>query len=534
MMSSGNRDFKPALSYLPQDTEYFTGPVYTTQERKEPSYGSAHPASSMLGKDAFKLKAEQSELQSDILTTNYFRNGRGNAHKSPGTFHPKEATPDKDSNRNDPDKQAHFLKLQQDSYNGPDSYLTTTPASFKSPTLPPLGIYQLESSKEDHKAPNAHYQPQKPKEFVTLHRDQHQIPSSTEIQKTFMLNLQPPDPYETYKGHLDGYQSQLPIEIFEPLMSTSQYANMKESMKQPQHTQKTPKPKEALTPPSDTYQLTESEDSYTTPAKILQSPKSKYSFKPPASSYHAVQPEDSLTPRVEFDNHPESEDHLKEYTDAHEPPKLQDTLTQLVETYEHPELKDSYKPQLDRPQHQEKKYVFQGAVESHRPLPAKEVHKPLFLSPEEFYKRPTKSHTPTKDYKKMPSTSESLKELSQHSPQRYASRHIEDIDDDIYLDYNPSKYVHKENSKEAPPPEHIGPHGAPVYLSKPTYAGPIHPPYGIHDFGHPYGVPPPHLRLFPLPLARRQRNKSLLATIISALTCVCSLPFSPSCLPLKC
>ena len=92
---------------------------------------------------------------------------------------------------------------------------------------------------------------------------------------------------------------------------------------------------------------------------------------------------------------------------------------------------------MDRPQPEKQKYIFQGALESHRPIPAKEIHKPLVLSPEELYK-------PSKDDKKMPSSSETLKGLSQPSPLTHANTHNEDIDDDIYLDYDPSTYVQKE------------------------------------------------------------------------------------------
>jgi hypothetical protein len=431
---------KPALGYPPQVPQYYTGPVYTAQERNETNYGSAHPASSMLGQDSSKIKAEQSESQTALLTATYSRNGQGNVNEASEIFHTNEATQDKGSNVHDPDKQAHFLKLPQDSYNGPDTYHTTTPASSKSPPLPHLGIYQLETPKEHQQA---HYQPQKPKESVTRHKNQHQIPSSTEFYKPIVLNLQPPDPNEPYKGH----EFQPPKEIYEPQMGAYQHANMKESMKQPQHTQNPPKPKEFLTPPSDTYQLTETEDSFKTPAKILQSPKSKDSFKPPITSYHAIKPEDSIKTPVDMHNHPDSEDVFKQYMDVHKPPKPQDILTPPVHMYEHPQLKDSYKPQVDRPQPQKQKYVFQGAMESYRPLTAKEIHKPLVLSPEEFYKPPMKSQIPSKDDNKMPSLLETMKLLPQPSPQTHANNQSGDIDDDIYFDYDPSTYVQKENSK---------------------------------------------------------------------------------------
>ena len=445
-MSSGNTNFKSAPGYLTHDTEYYTGPVYTAQKRKEPNYGSAHPASIMLGQDLSKLKSEQSEPQAPILTANYSRNGQGNVHKAPENFHPKEATPYEVSNRNESEKQTHFLKLPQDSYDGPDSYHTTTPASSKSPPLPPLGMYQLETPKDDHKAPNAHYQPQKPKESVTRFWDQHKFPPSTEFYKPIMPNFKPPDPNEPYNGHLEGYQFQPPKEIYEPHMGAYQFANMKESMKQPHRAQKPPKTKESLTPPSHIYQITESEDSFTTPAKILQPTKSKYSFKPPITTYHDIKPKDSLTPPVDMHNHPESEDLFKQYMDVHKPPKPQEILRPPVDMYEHPKLKNSYKPQMDRPQIQEQKYVFQGAMESNRPLPAEEIHKPLFLSPEEFYKPPVKSHIPSKDDNIMPPSSVFLKILSQPSSQTHTNNHSEDIDDDIYLDYDPSTYVQKENS----------------------------------------------------------------------------------------
>jgi hypothetical protein len=146
-------------------------------------------------------------------------------------------------------------------------------------------------------------------------------------------------------------------------------------------------------------------------------------------------------------NNPDSEDLFKQYMDVHKPPKPQDILTPPVDMYEHPKLKDSYKPQMDRPQPQKQKYVFQGATESYRHLAAKEIHKPLVLSPEEFYKPPMKSQTPSKNDNKMPSTSESLKVLSQPSPLTHANNQGEDIDDDIYLDYDPFTYAQKENSK---------------------------------------------------------------------------------------
>ena len=74
-MSSGNMNFKPALGYLQQNAEYYTGPVYTAQERNESSYGSAHPASITLGQDSSKLKAGQSESHPPLLAANYSRNG---------------------------------------------------------------------------------------------------------------------------------------------------------------------------------------------------------------------------------------------------------------------------------------------------------------------------------------------------------------------------------------------------------------------------------------------------------------------------
>ena len=507
-MSSGNRNFKPALSYLTQDKEYYTGPVYTSQERNETSNGSAHSISGILGQDSSKIKSEQSESQPPLLTVNYSRNGQGNMHKASENFHPKEATPDKGSNRNDPDKPAHFLKLPQDSYNGLDSYHTTTPASSKSPPLTPLGMYQLETPKEHHQVPNAHYQPQKPEESVTRHRDQHQISSSTEFNKPIMLNLQPPDPNELYNGHFDGYQFQTPKEIYEPQVGAYQYAYMKESMKQPQHTQKPPKPKESLTPPSDTYQLTESEVSFTTPAKILQPPKSKDSFKSPITSYHAIKPEDSFKPPVDMHNHPETEDIFKQYMDAHKPPKPQDMLTPPVDMYEHLKLKDSYKPQMGRPQTQEQKYVFQGAMDSHRPIPAKEIHKPLFLSPEEFYKPPIKTQMPPKDDNKMPSASETLKELSQLSPITHPNNQSEDTDYDIYLDYDPSTYVRKQNlsglahndsheydySEQLHFPEHDHSHEY-DHIAEQLFA-PEHDhslKYASHDYSGFYLQPPPPL-----------------------------------------
>jgi hypothetical protein len=114
--------------------------------------------------------------------------------------------------------------------------------------------------------------------------------------------------------------------------------------------------------------------------------------------------------------------------------------------YEYPKLKDSYKPQRDRPQPQKQNYIFQGAMESYRPLPAKDIHKPLVLSPKEFYKPPMKSQIPSKDDNKMPSSSETVQELSQPSPITHANNHSEDIDDDVYFDYDPSTYVQKENS----------------------------------------------------------------------------------------
>jgi len=490
-MSSGNVNFKPALGYLTQDTEYYPGPIYTAQERKEPSYGSAHPASSMLGQNSSKLKAEESESQPPLLTAKYVGKGQGNVHKEPENFHTKEATPDKDSNRNEPDEQGHFLKLPQDSYNGPDSYHTTTPASSKSPLPPPLGMYHLETPK-DHKAPNVHYLPLKSKESITRHRDQYQIPSSTEFYKPIVLDLEPPDPDEPYNGQSDGKQFQPHKEIYEPQMGAYQYANMKESMKQPQPTQKTPKPKEPLTPPSDIYQLTESEYSFTTPAKIIQPPKSKDSFKPPTNIYHAIKPEVSLTPPVDTHKHPESEDLFKEYIDAHNSHKPQDTLTPPVDMYEHPKLKDSYKPQVDRPQHQKQKYVFQGAVESYRPLPAKEIHKPLVLSPEEFYKPPMKSQIPTKDDNKMPSASESLKVLPLPSPLTHANNHSEDIDDVTYLDYDPSAYDQKENSNgHAPNDSHEYDYSEQLHAPEHVYSHeydhiPEHHHAPEHDHGNKY------------------------------------------------
>ena len=445
-MSSGNTNFKTALSYMTQDREYYTGPVYTGQERIETSYGGAHPPSIILGQDSSKLKADQSKPQPPLLTVNYSRNVQGNVHKASETFHPKEATPDRGSNRNYPDKPAHFLKLPQDSYNGPDSYHTTTPASIKSPPIPSLGMYQMETPKEDHKEPNAHYKIQKPKESVTRPWDQHKIPSSTEFYKPIMLNLQPPDPNEPYNGHFDGYQYQTPKEFYEPQMGAYQYANMKESMKQPQHTQKPPKPKESLTPPSDTYQITESEDYFTIPTKIVQPTKSKVSFKPLVTSYHAIKPEDFYKPPVDMHNHTESEDLLKEYMDAHKPPKPQDMLTPLVEIFENPKMKESFKPQMNRPQPQKQKYDFQGAMESYRPLPSKEIHKPLVLSPEEFYERPMKSQIPSKDDNKMPSSPENLTDLSLPSPLTHANNQSEDTDYDVYLDYDPSTYAQKQTS----------------------------------------------------------------------------------------
>jgi hypothetical protein len=114
--------------------------------------------------------------------------------------------------------------------------------------------------------------------------------------------------------------------------------------------------------------------------------------------------------------------------------------------YEYPKLKDSYKPQRDRPQPQKQNYIFQGAMESYRPLPAKEIHKPLVLSPEEFYKPPTELQMPSKDDNKMPSSSETVQELSQHFPIIHANNHSKDIDDDMYFDYDPSTYVQKEHS----------------------------------------------------------------------------------------
>ena len=445
-MSSGNMNLKPALGYLTQDTEYYPGPIYTPKERNESSYGSAHPASSMFGQDSSKLKAEQSESHPPLLTAKYSGNGQGNVHRASENFHTKEATPDKGSNPNDPDKLALFLKLPQDSYNGPDSYHTTTPASSKSPPLPPLGTYPSETPKEHHQAPNDLYVPQKTKDSVTPHRDQNKFPSSTELYKPIMLNLEPPDPDEPYNGQLDGYQFQPPKEIYEPQKQTYQYASMKGSVKQPQHTLKPPKPKESLTPPSDIYQLTESVDSFTTTAKILQPPKSKDSFKPLINTYHAIKHEDSLTPPVDMHNNPESEDHYKEYMDAHKPPKPQDTLTPPVDMYEHPKLKYSYKPQVDRPQTEKEKYFFQGAVESYRPIPGKEIHKPLVLSPEEFYEPPMKSQIPSKDDNKIHSSSESLEVLSQPSTPTHDNTHGEDNGDVLYLDYDPSKYDQKENS----------------------------------------------------------------------------------------
>jgi len=438
-------NFKPAVGSLTQDTEYFRGPVYRAQEINESSYGSVHPASSMLGQDSNKLKAEPSQSQPHLRTANYSSNRQGNVHNATETFHAKEATRDEASNRNDPNKQAHLLKLPQDSYNGPDSYHTTTPAPSKSPPLSPLGIYQLETPKEIHQAPNIRYQPQKPKESVTRQRDQYQIPASTEVYNPIMLNLQPPNPNEPYKSHLDGNQFQSHKQIYEPQTGAYQYADMKESMKQPQYTQKPPKPKEYLTPPSDTYQLTESENSFTTTAKILQPPKSKHSFKQPTITYHDIKPEDSLTPPVDMHKHTEV-DLLKQYMDVHKPPKPQDILTPPVHMYEHPKLKDSYKPQRDRPQPQEQKYVFQGAMESYQHLPARQIHKPLVLSPEEFYNPLTKLQIPSKDDNQMPSSSDSLKGLFQPSLLTHANNHSEDIDEDMYFDYDPSTYVQKENS----------------------------------------------------------------------------------------
>jgi hypothetical protein len=445
-MSSGNMNFKPALGYLTQDTGYFIGPVYTAQERNESSYGSVHPASNMFGQDSSKLNAKQSQSQPHLHTANYSNDGQGNVHKAVENFHPKVATPHKTSNRNDPDKQTNLLKLPQESYSGPDSYHTITPAPSKSPPLPPLGTYKLETPKEDHQTPNAHNQPQKPTESFTRHGDQYQIPSSTEFYKPNMINLRPVDPNEPYKGHLEVYEFQPPKQTYEPQTGAYQYANMKESMKQPQHTQKPPRPKEYLTPPSDTYQLTESENSFTTPSKILQPPKSKDSFKPPTITYHDIKPEDSLTPAAGMHKHTEVEDLLKQYMDVHKPPKPQDILTPPVDMYEHPKLKDFSKPQKDRPQPQKQNYVFQGAMESYRPLPAKEIHKPLVLSPEEFYKHPTKLQMPAKDDNKMPSSSETVQELSHLSPLTHANNQSEYTDDDIYLDYDPSTYVQKENS----------------------------------------------------------------------------------------
>jgi hypothetical protein len=441
-------NFKPALSYLTQGTEYFRGPVYTAQERNESRYGSVHHASSMLGQASSKLNAKQSQSEPHLRTPNYSNDGQGNVRKAAETFHPNEATPDEDSYRNDPDKQDHLLKLPQDSYSGPDSYLTITPASSKAPPLPPLGTYQLETPKEIHQSPNAHYQTQKAKESFIRHGDQYQIPSSTEFYKPIMINLQPLDPNEPYKGHLDGYQFQPPKQTYEPQTGVYQYANMKESMKQPQHTQKPPKPKEYNTPTLDTYQLPESKDSSTNPAKILQPPKSKNSFKPPTSTYHDIKLEDSLTPTVDMQNHPESEDLFKQYMGLHKPPNSQDILSPPLDMYEYPKLNDSYKLQRDRHQPQKQNYIFQGGMESYRPLPAKEIHKPLVLSPEEFYKPPTKLQMPAKDDNKTPSSSETVQELSQPFPLTHANNHSEDIDDDIYFDYDPSTYVQKEIQKE--------------------------------------------------------------------------------------
>jgi hypothetical protein len=70
----------------------------------------------------------------------------------------------------------------------------------------------------------------------------------------------------------------------------------------------------------------------------------------------------------------------------------------------------------------------------------------LVLSPEEFYKHPMKSQIPSKDDKKMSSSTHTMKDLSQHSQLTHANNQSEDIDDDIYLDYDPSTYVQKQNS----------------------------------------------------------------------------------------
>ncbi|GFG40661.1 hypothetical protein Cfor_06698 [Coptotermes formosanus] len=488
-MSSGNMNLKSALGYSAQDMEYYRAPVYTAKESNKPTYDSAHPPSSTLGQDSSKINSEQPGSHPPHLTPNYSRNGQGNAHKPPETFQPKEATQDKRSDRNDLDKQRHFLKLPQDPYSGPDSYHTTTPAPNKSPPLPPVGIHQSEPRKENYKAPLFKYQPQKPEESVIQPMEQYQIPSSTEFHKPIMLNYQPPDRNEPYV-----YQLQPPKGMYEPQMDAYQYAKLKEFMKPFEHTQNPQKPRNSLTPPSGTYQPPESSDSITPPAAILQPPKQKDSFKPTMDMYHAKRPEDSLTPPVDTYEHPKSQDPFTQHTDTFNAPKPRDTLTPPVDLFEHPKPKDSFKPHMDIYQPLKQEYDFKGATEFDGPFPAKEIHKPFVLSPEEFYKPHMEAQKPSED-NKIPSPSKPLRDLPQSSPLTNAnnndmpnSSHTQNMDDDVYLDYDPSAYVQKENSNgHAHNNSHEYDHPA-EHLHSPE---PDHShKYSSHDYSHFYLQPP--------------------------------------------
>ncbi|XP_023714966.2 extensin-3-like [Cryptotermes secundus] len=303
-----------------------------------------------------------------------------------------------------------------------------------------------------------------------------------------------PLPQDPYSGP-DSYHTTPPAPPKSPLPPPTDMLQLQPPKKSPMSNifkYDPQKSKEPVVQPVDTYRIPPSTDFYKSIVSNYRSPDPKELYTASVENYQLQPPKEIYEPEIDAYQHARPKESMKSPEQIYQPPKPKDSLTLHMGMYQPPNLKYYYKPPID----------------SHEPPLAKEPHKPpLVLSPE-FYKSSMEATKPSKDPHDVPPSADSLihhsspsEDVNDHRPQEPS--YTAHLQDDVYVDYDPSSHSHKEKLHEHDHPhdhdhsqEYVYSHHEPPAPPKNSYGAP--PPPSKDTYGppsspsrQPYGTPPP-------------------------------------------